>query len=93
MRIVFIHLYTEHVGQNERQKQHPMAIVTGTRVLGCFFLVLQLPESIAGAGEKLKNLFGSGPLDWTAAAGGNFNSSNSVARLSALTLLVASGLL
>jgi hypothetical protein len=33
----------------------------------------------AGASEKSSNLFGSGPLDWTAAAAGSLNSSESAA--------------
>ena len=54
MRVILSHLLTKQVGQNERQKQHQMAVVTGTCVASGFLLLLQLLENIRG-----------GKVDWS----------------------------
>ena len=46
MLVMLIRLLTEQVGQNERQEQHKMAVVTGTRVSSSFLLLAQLLEHI-----------------------------------------------
>jgi hypothetical protein len=50
-------------------------------------------EASSSRGQRRSPIFfGSGQLDWTAAAGGNLNRRDSVARWSALGLLVGFGL-
>ncbi len=46
MTVMFINLVTEQIGQNERQKEHEMAVITGTSVSSSLLLICQLLEHV-----------------------------------------------